>query len=298
MLTNLGNLLRRCIAFIIDFILIIISMIILDKLSISILMNTYLALILDVDTLEYVIIIMTTITYFILQETMFSTSIGKKIMGLYVLNVDDTKCGLGKLVIRDFASIFFLPINFVLCIFTFAKSGLGDVLTNTKVVKLKRDDRENLDLNVEVNIKTLSIFSISIFVLLLVCALIPANLYIEKLGVKNSVEENSVQEAYLYTRSKYMSDEKVLELITQHDKNNPIDQTKVEITRYYYPSQYQYNILYWDVQAIIRSKEDKEDLLGFYSVAEAAEDEPIPVVIIHDVINNHTTYLNTKLTQH
>ena len=76
--------------------------------------------------------------YDIIGWTVWSTTIGKRIFGLYVLRPDGSKLGLGRAFARWLAvglSALLLGIGFLMIAFRRDKRGLHDLICDTMVVK-------------------------------------------------------------------------------------------------------------------------------------------------------------------
>ena len=76
--------------------------------------------------------------YAIIGWSVWSTTIGKRIFGLYVLRPDGSKLGFGRAFARWLAtnlSLILLGIGFLMIAFRRDKRGLHDLICDTMVVK-------------------------------------------------------------------------------------------------------------------------------------------------------------------
>ena len=88
------------------------------------------------DEFPYLIFISIIVIYSLIADGLFSTgqSIGKKIMGLYVVRNDNEEpCGIGRSIFRNITYILGV-IDFIFLVFRRDKRRLGDLIANTKVV--------------------------------------------------------------------------------------------------------------------------------------------------------------------
>lgn len=84
----------------------------------------------------YLIFIFMIVIYSLISDGIFSTgqSIGKKIMGLYVVRSDNEEpCGMGRSICRNITYVLGF-IDFIFLVFRRDKRRLGDLIANTKVV--------------------------------------------------------------------------------------------------------------------------------------------------------------------
>jgi len=88
------------------------------------------------DDFQYIIFIPLIIIYTLISDGLFPTgqSIGKKIMGLYVVRNDNEEpCGIIRSIFRNM-TYFLGVIDLIFLVFRKDKRRLGDLIANTKVV--------------------------------------------------------------------------------------------------------------------------------------------------------------------
>lgn len=88
------------------------------------------------EEFPYLIFISLILIYSLISDGLFSTgqSVGKKIMGLYVVRNDNEEpCGVGRSIFRNITYLLGV-VDFIFLVFRKDKRRLGDLIANTKVV--------------------------------------------------------------------------------------------------------------------------------------------------------------------
>ncbi|MEX2598784.1 MAG: RDD family protein [Dehalococcoidia bacterium] len=78
------------------------------------------------------------IAYFTLAVAIAATTIGKRLFGLYVVNVDGTRVGIGRAALRAFGQILsgaLFGVGYLIVAFREDKRGLHDLIAGTVVVR-------------------------------------------------------------------------------------------------------------------------------------------------------------------
>lgn len=97
---------------------------------------SFLALYPSNEEFPYLIFISLIIIYSLISDGLFPTgqSIGKKIMGLYVVRNDNEEpCGIVRSIFRNLTYLLGV-VDFIFLVFRKDKRRLGDLIANTKVV--------------------------------------------------------------------------------------------------------------------------------------------------------------------
>ena len=82
--------------------------------------------------------LMLNLLYFTIPIAIWSTTAGKRALGLYVVRTDGSKLGIGRAIARFFAyslSALTLGIGFLMIAFRQDKRGLHDLVCDTVVIK-------------------------------------------------------------------------------------------------------------------------------------------------------------------
>lgn len=81
--------------------------------------------------------------YFTVAVAAWRTTIAKRLLGLYVVRADGSRVGVGRALARSLAtylSAILLGFGFLMVAFRRDKRGLHDLICDTRVVRMRRDE--------------------------------------------------------------------------------------------------------------------------------------------------------------
>lgn len=312
-MTNKGKLLikrlscivKRLCAIIIDFIIVIMICVILERLTSVIIMNTYITLFIGWRKIYNVVhvLMVTLVPYIYFDIISFKNgTVGSIIMDIYIQGENLENPKHYQIFLRNFFNIYIVFINILLFLNNDLKfyskyiliinliflllpnKGLsvGDLIAKTRVKYGKKQYRR---IPKWINKKNAIIISLGVLLICLIILIIPPELYIEQV-----LDSYDFRENYVFTRNKPMSDEKAFELIIEYDSKKSFQKKYTENKeRYYFPTQYEYSGLY-GTSYITLNDEQKNEISNYTSKSEEFN-RPIPVIVTYDYKNKTITYL-------
>ena len=128
----------RLLAWFIDFVVLIVAELLLIAVLPGISIEAYFAEEFSWDWYD-TFLTLVNIAYYVIGVSAFSTTVGKRVLGLYVLRRDGSKIGLGRAFARYLAyipSMMLLGIGYLMIGFSRNKRGLHDYICDTVVVEI------------------------------------------------------------------------------------------------------------------------------------------------------------------